>query len=614
MRFTPCAVVVCLAAGSAFAKSPTAEQALALTPIQPGIDFTTPDKADIASCTIAPEKSGGVTAWVVRDGQGRNLRRFADTNGDNVVDVWSYYRDGVEVYRDIDSDFDNKADQYRWLGTAGTRWGIDDNEDGRVDSWRAISAHEVAEEVVAAIRTKDAAAFGRVLLSQTELKSLGLGGAVSQEVAGAVGSAAKGFQETAASGKLAPATRFIDFGSMRPGVIPAGIDGATRDVTFCEGAAALVEASGGTEQVQLGPLVQVGDGWRVISAPKIGANSQEPLALFMMPGISPSGGGDRPNEKMQQLMTDLEKLDRQSAGSPSAAAAKRVDLLRQLVDVCAGAVKEQWVQQLADTLSADVLENSNKASIQALDELIRKTEAEGVSESLAAHVRFQRIWAEYGLLSQDPKQDYAKVQRAWLDQLEQFVAKYPEDQESAEALLQLGMAAEFAGETEDAQNWYTRLAKQFPESSRGRKAAGAIRRLGSVGKPIAMRAPKIDGGTFDLKELAGKHVLIHYWATWCEPCKSDMAQLKELYAKNGRNLTIVGVNLDSSVATAKAYLATNKLPWTQVYDEGGLEGRLADEMGVMTLPLMIMLDEKGQVVNRNLHVAELETEIRRLIR
>ncbi len=614
MRLLLTATFVSLAAGAACAKSPTAEQALGLTPIQQGIDYTTPSKEEIGSCTIVPEKSGGVTAWVVRDGQGRNLRRFADTNSDNVVDMWSYYRDGVEVYRDIDSDFDNKADQYRWLGTAGTRWGMDENEDGRVDSWRAISAHEVAEEVVTALRARDAAAFARVLLSRDELKSLGVGESVAAELSKALSNAGKGFQEVAAGGKLSNATRFIDFGSLRPGTIPSGIDGATRDAIFCEGATALVDTGGDTEQVQLGPMVRVGDGWRVVSAPSLGSGAAEPMALFMMPGISPSSGGQRPSEQMQQLMTELETLDKASSGSPGAAVGKRVALLRRLADVSAGGVKEQWIQQLADTLAADVLENASKGSLKSLDDLANQIEAGGGSESLAAHVRFQRIWAEYGVLSQDPKADYPKVQQAWLEQLESFVKKYPEDQESAEALLQLGMAAEFAGETDQAQDWYTQLAKRFPDNTRGRKAAGAIRRLASVGKPIALRAQKIDGGVFDLKQLEGKHVLIHYWATWCEPCKSDMAQLKELYAKNGRNLTIVGVNLDTKVADARAYLGANRLPWTQVYDEGGLDGRLANEMGVMTLPLMIMLDEKGQVVNRNLHVAELETEIRRLIR
>ena len=67
------------------------------------------------------------------------LRRFLDTNGDNKVDQWCYFKDGIEIYRDIDANFNNKADQYRWLGTAGTRWGLDDDENGQIDSWKVIS-------------------------------------------------------------------------------------------------------------------------------------------------------------------------------------------------------------------------------------------------------------------------------------------------------------------------------------------------------------------------------------------------------------------------------------------------------------------------------------------
>ena len=104
---------------AAAGESPTAGQALGLTPIQSLVEYANPSKEEAAQCTIRAEKESNATAWVVRNRQGEILRRFADTNGDNVVDLWCYYLNGLEVYRDIDANFNGKADQYRWFHTAG---------------------------------------------------------------------------------------------------------------------------------------------------------------------------------------------------------------------------------------------------------------------------------------------------------------------------------------------------------------------------------------------------------------------------------------------------------------------------------------------------------------
>src|SRR5438552_2762637 len=154
--------------------APTPAQALGLNPVQAGIDIDQPEKDEADKCKLTAETATGISGWVLETASGRILRRFLDTNGDNKVDQWCYYKDGVEVYRDIDGNFNNKADQYRWLGTAGTRWGLDDDENGRIDSWKVISAEEVTAEVVAALRDRDGTRFQRLLLTTEELKSLGL--------------------------------------------------------------------------------------------------------------------------------------------------------------------------------------------------------------------------------------------------------------------------------------------------------------------------------------------------------------------------------------------------------------------------------------------------------
>jgi hypothetical protein len=83
------AAALALAPEFASAATPSVEQALKLAPLQRDVDYDRPTAEEIAKCTIKAEKRKGQTGWIVRDGDGKILREFVDTNGDNVVDRWS---------------------------------------------------------------------------------------------------------------------------------------------------------------------------------------------------------------------------------------------------------------------------------------------------------------------------------------------------------------------------------------------------------------------------------------------------------------------------------------------------------------------------------------------
>ena len=126
-------VAVCQLAGHAVgAASPSVADALKVKPLQVEVEYDTPDEAAFATCVLKTLQDKRITGYELRDAAGNVLRRFLDTNRDGRVDQWCYFKEGIEVYRDIDSNFNRKADQYRWLGTAGVRWGIDNDEDGRI--------------------------------------------------------------------------------------------------------------------------------------------------------------------------------------------------------------------------------------------------------------------------------------------------------------------------------------------------------------------------------------------------------------------------------------------------------------------------------------------------
>ena len=54
----------------------------------------------------------------------------------------------------------------------------------------------------------------------------------------------------------------VQFSGNKPGVVPAGTDGSTKDLRVYENVVAIVETAGKHGQVQIGTLVQVGDCWR----------------------------------------------------------------------------------------------------------------------------------------------------------------------------------------------------------------------------------------------------------------------------------------------------------------------------------------------------------------
>jgi len=614
--------VCTLGAGSALAKPPTVAEALGLSPVQKDVEFDVPKAADVAKCSIKSEGTGKLRGFVVYDENSQVLRRFLDTDGDNSIDQWCYFRDGIEVYRDIDSDSNGKADQYRWLGTGGTRWGIDKDEDTKIDSWKQISAEEVTEEVVAALRTKDLARFKRVLLTTDELNSLALSADRTTELERLIGDAVKDFSEIAKKQKsIVSGTKWISFGGGKPGLVPAASNGKS-DVIVYDNVAAVVESDGKHAQIAIGTLVRVADSWRALDVPRSldDPNAAQLTGVFFQAPLAkaddPAGGTISP--ALQKLVAELNKIDAELAAAKEIAKIKKLtaskaDLLEEIVTVAAGEDKETWLRQYVEIIDQAVHTDALPDGLERLRKVIDKV----AGNELQCYVEYRYLQLDYqDKLKGAKNDDIPKISEGWMEGLQQLAGKYGKNPYAAEPMLSLAQEYEIHGKEAEAIKWYNKVSSDFNSTDFAIKAIGGKRRLESIGNRWMISGPSIDGkGSLTAAQLAGKVVVVQYWASWADQSKEDFDTLKKLQAKYGKQgLQVVGVNLDTEKTDAQKIIKSASLPWPNLYEPGGMDSRFANEMGLYTLPVMILVDKQGKVVSRNITADELDGELKKLLK
>ena len=114
-----------------------------------------------------------------------------------------------------------------------------------------------------------------------------------------------------------------------------------------------------------------------------------------------------------------------------------------------------------------------------------------------------------------------------------------------------------------------------------------------VGKP-AIELPNA-GWLGDRPELIGKPYLLHFWATWCGPCKNDIPWLNEI----SKNTLVVGVHPNGTTEDEiRQSISNEEMMYPTVVSGDGTK----DPLGypVTIYPYCIRVDEKGNVVKHGM--------------
>jgi thiol-disulfide isomerase/thioredoxin len=99
--------------------------------------------------------------------------------------------------------------------------------------------------------------------------------------------------------------------------------------------------------------------------------------------------------------------------------------------------------------------------------------------------------------------------------------------------------------------------------------------------------------TVALRRLGGKPTVVNLWASWCDPCKTELPEFQSVYAAAGGRVRFLGVNTKDSSEGARATIAQTGVKFANLADPSH---QLRDSLGSNLMPATLFVDAQGRVV------------------